>query len=145
MGHALWSHYQARLLRMQHSLCLKRPLQIAVGIKAFPRGQAWEHIPLVGCPSFRYSPVVVTGAQPSSLRGVLMYSPVEITGARPPFQGRLLFVSTRGVSQAVYQPPSCPPAGGMGEHACPLSWLNNNYRAVTLHIGATVNVWDQEM
>ena len=35
-GHALWSHYRARLLRMQHSLRSKHPLQIAVGVKAFP-------------------------------------------------------------------------------------------------------------
>ena len=40
-----------------------------------------------------------------------------------PFQGGLLFVSTRDVSQAVYQPPSCLPAGGVGGHACPRSWL----------------------
>ena len=31
-------------------------------------------------------------------------SPVEVTGAQPPSSGGLLFVSTRGVSQAVYQP-----------------------------------------
>ena len=40
---------------------------------------------------------------PPSLRGLLLYSPVEVTGAQPPSSG-LLFVSTRGVSQAVYQP-----------------------------------------
>ena len=41
---------------------------------------------------------------PPSLRGLLLYSPVEVTGAQPPSSGGLLFVSTRGVSQAVYQP-----------------------------------------
>ena len=42
----------------------------------------------------------------------------------PPERG-LLYVSTRGVSQAVYQPPSCPPTGGVGGHACQQSWLKS--------------------
>ena len=33
----------------------------------------------------------------------------------------LLFVSTRGMSEAVYQPPFCTTVGGVGGHACPRS------------------------
>ena len=55
------------------------PCRLQWESNAFPRVQAREHNPLAGCWPFMYSPVVVTGAQPPSLRGLLLYSPVEVT------------------------------------------------------------------
>ena len=62
---------------------------------------------------------IVTGAQPSSLRlRAVVAFPCGSHRSTAPLSGGLLYVSTRGVSQAVYQPPSCPPTGGVGGHAC---------------------------
>ena len=91
------------------------PLLIIAGVM-FPRWYEREHNPLVGCWFLMRSPVVVTGAFPCG-------------GHRStaPYSGGcyMLYVCQhkRGVSQAVYQPPSCPPVVGVEGYACPRSWL----------------------
>ena len=72
MGHALWCIVEPDCCRSNTVCAQKHPPQIAVGVNAFPRVQAQEHNPFVGCSPFVYSPVLVAGA-----------SPVVVTGAFP--------------------------------------------------------------
>ena len=95
----------------------KHPPQIAVGVNAFTRVQAREHNPFVvvgpSCiplcwsqehPLWWSQEHPLWWSQEHPLWWSQEHSPVEVTGAQPPSSGGLLFVSTRGVSQAVYQP-----------------------------------------
>ena len=95
------------------TVCAQKHLpQIAVGVNAFPRVQTREHNPFVGCWPFVHSPVLVTGASPVVVTGAFpcgshRSSPLwKSQEHSPPLQGGcyMLYVSTWGVSQAVYQP-----------------------------------------
>ena len=109
MGHALWCIIEQDCCRC-NSLCSKASPADCSGSQCVPPCANTGAQPIRGLLALCAFPCAGHRSIPcGSHRSIPLWksqeqSPVEVTGAQPPSSGGLLFVSTRGVSQAVYQP-----------------------------------------